>query len=150
MISILPMEKEHLPSVEQAEKEIFSDPWSKESLAGQLDSPFDNSLVAFRDGIFCGYLIATLIGEEGEVLRIATLPAHRKQGVAKKLLCRFLEREKILFLEVRSKNLPARSLYESLGFAVTGVRKNYYKDPSDDAVLYISKTKDKTYENSRI
>ncbi|MBR4288588.1 MAG: ribosomal protein S18-alanine N-acetyltransferase [Clostridia bacterium] len=136
MISVLPVLKEHLPLIEQGEKEIFSDAWSKESLDEQLSLPYDKSLVAFFDGIFCGYLIATLIAGEGEILRIATLPAYRKQGVGKKLLCHFSEQGENIFLEVRSKNIPARSLYESLGFAVMGTRKNYYKDPYDDAVLY--------------
>lgn len=143
MISIFPMTKEDLEKVALAEKEIFSDPWSIPSLTGQIDSPFDQSLVAFWDGIFCGYLIATDLAGEGEVLRIATLPDHRKKGIGKKMLSHFSKPRERVFLEVRSRNLPARSLYESLGFSVLGTRKNYYKDPADDAVLYHYQNKGK-------
>lgn len=150
MIEVVPMKKEHFPRVETAEKEIFPDPWNGECLKNHLASPYKKSYVALEDGEFCGYLIATVIAGEGEVLRIATLPSFRKRGVGKKLLSQFLWQGETVFLEVRSKNLPARSLYESLGFSVIGSRKNYYKDPTDDAVLYIFKSKEKRYENSCI
>ncbi len=150
MIDFFPMTKEHLPRVSAAEKAIFSDPWSEKSLEGHLASPYEKNFVALKDGEFCGYLVATVIAGEGEVLRIATLPSFRRHGVGKKLLALFLQETESAFLEVRSKNLPARSLYESLGFSVMGSRKNYYKDPTDDAVLYIYKSKEKTYENSCI
>lgn len=72
-----------------------------------------------------------------ELLRIAVRPAWRRRGVAERLLRERLVRggfERML-LEVRAGNMAARRLYEKLGFAVDGVRKNYYKTPTEDAIL---------------
>lgn len=141
MIDVVSLKKEHLPFVEKTEAEIFSDPWTGESIRSHLASPWGKSYAALSDGMPAGYLLSTLIAGEGEVLRIATVSAFRRRGVARHLLSRFLEDAakeagSCIFLEVRSKNLPAHKLYEAMGFTAAGLRKNYYKAPSDDAVLY--------------
>ncbi len=141
MIEISPLTKEQLSLVENAEREIFSDPWNRENILSHLSLSCQKSYVAFYDNTFCGYLFSTVIAGEGEVLRIATLPSFRRQGIGKKLLLQLLCETETVFLEVREKNSSARSLYESLGFFVVGTRKDYYKDPTDNAILYQYKNK---------
>ena len=81
-----------------------------------------------------------MIAFEGELLRIALRPEYRGRGLAKKLMDQLVEYSihnsvKSLFLEVRNSNGTARNLYSSYGFIETGIRKNYYKNPQEDAVV---------------
>ena len=126
-----------LDFVEALEKELFSDPWSRESLSDELEHPFAKSYVLLENGVPCAYGLFRLMAGEGEVLRIGTAPAYRRRGFAHALLSRFLENahEKV-FLEVRAGNVPARTLYEALGFREISVRPRYYRNPTEDAVIY--------------
>ena len=144
MIEIFPMEKKHLEEVAAAEKEIFSDPWTYASLSSYLESSVQKSYVATEENEVVGYLLATSLLGEGEILRIAVKEKARKKGVAKALFSHFLPDLDSVFLEVRSQNTAARCLYEALGFQQTGTRKNYYKNPQDDAVLYYLQQKGQT------
>lgn len=124
-----------------AEGTVFSDAWSENAVASQLSSPHGLSFVAEADGGFVGYLFAAILPPEGELYRIATLPACRGKGVADALVDAFLSalREKgvtDVFLEVRASNTPAVSLYEKHGFSLVGRRKNYYRFPTEDACIY--------------
>lgn len=120
-----------LVTLEQA---CFSEPWSERSLAGSLSS--GSCLVARAEGLAVGYALF-LEGPDCELLRIGVRPEWRRRGVAELLLRERLERGRFerLLLEVRAGNLAARGLYEKLGFCVDGIRKNYYRDPVEDAVL---------------
>ena len=76
---------------------------------------------------------------ELEICNLAVLPADRRQGIAKKLLQTsmevYLDAEIEIFLEVRASNLDAQKFYSSSGFEVCGIRKEYYREPKEDAVL---------------
>lgn len=92
------------------------------------------------DGILYAYVLGRTIAPEGEIYRVATAPERRGRGIAYRLMTYAIKTEKgrgleTLFLEVRSKNLPAIKLYNSLSFKKISERKNYYKDPSDDALI---------------
>ena len=113
-----------------------SDAGSESLLCAHLESSVGRATLLEVDGECVAYLLSTVIPPEGEVLRIATLPAHRKNGYAKILLSAFLEDLPLCFLEVRESNTPARLLYESLGFVLTGKRPSYYQNPTEDACLY--------------
>ena len=122
------------------EKTCFDNPWTENAIESCL-SP--------ETGIYClsdetekpeGYAFGTVIFDEAELYRIAVLPDSRRKGTGGRLLADFIaECEKRgavkIFLEVRSKNVPVRKLYERYGFEEISVRKNYYGD--DDAVIYI-------------
>jgi ribosomal-protein-alanine N-acetyltransferase len=128
--------------ISELEKEIFSDPWSERSVTDTITLDGAMCYVALTDGELQAYILGRIIPPEGEIYRIATAPNKRKRGIAYRLLdymtkCergRGLER---LFLEVRSKNLAALALYRTFGFEKIGVRKNYYKNPDDDATVML-------------
>ena len=87
-----------------------------------------------------GYVIFYYVLDEGEIARVAVDPAYRRKGAAARLLHAvedFCEEKGIdrLMLEVRKSNVPAISFYREYGFAEDGIRKNYYKNPVEDAVL---------------
>ncbi len=132
--------KEEVPKIARLEQEIFPDAWSESSLAKTLDQKSTAVITAKKDGELLGYLVASLVPEEGEILRIAVRKESRRQGVAGHML---LELENVceemgvtkLMLEVRESNQDAVSFYQEKGFVKDGLRKNYYADPAEDAVL---------------
>ena len=94
-----------------------------------------------RNGLFS---IGRMIAPEAEIYRIATAPSYRKRGIAYRLLDYAVKCERgrgleCIFLEVRSENVPARNLYRAYGFTEVGIRKGYYKDPADDAVVMVKR-----------
>ena len=97
---------------------------------------------AISGGKVVAYIIGRVIAPEGEIYRIATKEEYRGRGIAYRLLDYAVKCERgrgleTLFLEVRSKNVPARNLYHSYGFREMGVRKNYYSNPADDAIVMV-------------
>lgn len=116
----------------------FAEPWTLAMLESELENPLSVIETACRDGKTVGYALGRVVADEAELLKICVLGDYRRQGIAEKLLSELLAkmREKgaaACYLEVRSRNLPAISLYKRLGFAEVGLRKNYYRD--DDAIL---------------
>lgn len=123
------------------EAEIFSDPWSMRAVS---DCVCKGAMcfVAVADGEVIAYVLGTLIAPEGEIYRIAVRPDKRQRGIGYRLLDYSVKTERgrgleALFLEVRSENVPARNLYRSYGFKEISIRKNYYRDPPDDAVIML-------------
>ena len=142
---------EDAQAVASLEKAAFSDPWSEESLLGMTDSVFYHLLCAAEDGEVCGYLAASSVAGENEILRIAVSGSHRRRGIGASLLDSFIkerttEGDSEFFLEVRASNAPAIGLYTSLGFEFCGRRENYYKNPTEDAVLMRLSVPQKTDE----
>ena len=128
--------------ISRAEEEIFSDPWSEEDITSLISTEGSMCYTALSDGKVIGYLIGRQISPEGEIYRLATLPMYRRRGVAYRLLDYTVKTERgrgleTLFLEVREQNHPARNLYRSYGFREIGIRKNYYKNPSDNAIIML-------------
>lgn len=141
MIECIALTDAYLRDTAEGEKRIFPDPWSLDALKAHILLPYGKNLVALWDGKFCGYLLGSCLCGEGEILRVAVISDYRRRGVGEALVARFLrdlkeEDGEHVFLEVRSKNQTARGLYEKLGFAEIGLRRGYYKEPGDDAVLY--------------
>lgn len=142
MIEIRPMTEDDLDFVTGLEKALFSDAWTKESLKEELRCPYARSYVLTEEGLPCAYGLFRLLAGEGEVLRIGTLPEKRRHGFARSLMEHYLEKAEGLqkvFLEVRAGNIPARSLYEAMGFREISLRPRYYRDPVEDAVIYEKK-----------
>lgn len=110
-------------------------------LLSELQNPPAVYLVAEGDdGTVLGYAGMHCVLDEGYITNVAVLPARRKEGVASAILLKLLARARLrglqfLTLEVRESNTPAISLYEKFGFAPVGRRKNYYTEPTEDALL---------------
>lgn len=130
--------------IEKLEALCFSDPWSRKDIFSYICDPTGMCFTALSDGKVVAYVIGRLIAPEAEIYRIATSPDHRGRGIAYRLLSYATKTERsrgleVVFLEVRRRNLNALSLYYSFGFEKLGERKNYYKNPDDDAIVMIYK-----------
>ena len=140
MLLIRKMKKEDIPAVAVLEKEIFPDPWSEQALAESLEQNHTLLLTAYEDRQLIGYLILYYALEDGEIARIAVIPEKRRQGVGARLL---LELENLcelngitkLLLDVRESNAGAVSFYKDYGFTEDGIRRKFYSDHVEDAVL---------------
>ena len=140
MIQIVPLSIEHIREIAKIERESFGDPWSEKSFVDLLDNPFAVCLTAFDDTEIAGYLIAYHIIDEIQILNVAVKESKRHRKIATKLfdvIFDYARTEKIekFLLEVRMSNIGAIALYKKLGFIIDGVRKNYYSNPKEDAVL---------------
>ena len=129
-------------AIAELEAEIFSDPWSERDICDTICTEGAMCYSAIKDGVPVAYIIGRIIAPEAEIYRIATHPDYRGRGVAYRLLDYAVKTERgrgleRLFLEVRSKNLAALSLYRAYGFEKIGIRKNYYKNPDDDAIVML-------------
>ncbi len=127
-------------SIAEMEARCFSDPWSLDYLENLLRNPAVHFVVAESDGVPAGYFGITVIVDECEVLNVAVLPEYRRKGIGRTLMEEIIcicRRSSVtsLFLEHRESNTAAAALYESLGFAEYGRRKNYYDSPTEDAIL---------------
>lgn len=139
-MNIVPMNEHHVPQIALLERECFADPWSQQSIASELHNPLSLWLVAQEGQTLLGYVGSQTCLDETDMMNIAVSPASRRQGVARALIealfSALRERgSKQLTLEVRASNGPARQLYESLGFLQVGLRKNYYRNPKEDALI---------------
>ena len=132
------MNATHVPQIAQLEKLCFSDPWSETSIASELDNRLSDWFVALEDGQVVGYVGSQTVIDGSDMMNIAVHPDHRRRGIAQALVealetCLRNRGSKMLLLEVRDSNAPAITLYEKLGFLQVGLRKNYYRNPKEDA-----------------
>ena len=131
----------HVPQIAALERAAFSLPWDEASIRAELENPLALWLVAEgEDGTVQGYVGSQTCFEDADILNVCVAPEARRRGIAAALM-RELElrlapkgAERIT-LEVRASNLPALRLYEKLGYAQVGLRKNYYEKPREDALI---------------
>ena len=133
--------REDLPALRILEDRCFSDAWSDGILRDLPDSSYDRCRVLEDGAKVIGYVNIRVLGDEAELMRICILPEYRGQGLSAGLLESGMEDmircgAKEATLEVRAGNLPAVRLYEAHGFVLEGYRKNYYRDPKEDAAIY--------------
>lgn len=139
-ITIRKMSPADVDAVYGIEKSCFvSEAWPKadfESLADSDDGIF-TALIAESGGAVCGYICGSCVGGEMEIGSVAVSGAHRRMGVAKMLIAELERRTgpERAFLEVRVSNAPARALYKSLGFTEIAIRRRYYDNPPEDAIV---------------
>ena len=131
---------DHVPAVAALEELCFSDPWSENSVSGELDNPLSVWLVAIEEDALIGYIGSQTVMGETDMMNVAVHPNQRRRGVARKLIEALVQvvrnRESYcLTLEVRASNVPAIALYTDLGFMEVGRRRNYYRNPKEDALI---------------
>lgn len=135
-IKIVKMSPDHMDAVEELENTCFSHPWCRKDLDNQLTLDTSHFLVALVDGNVAGYMGVQIFSGEGYVTNIATFPHYRRRGIAKALMCEALKNDMdFLTLEVRPSNIPAIELYNSFDFENMGIRRNFYSDPDEDAII---------------
>ena len=140
MIKIVPMTDAHIASVAALEAMCFSDPWSFNSVASELNNPLSLWLVAIQEEEVLGYVGSQTVMGETDMMNVAVHPEHRRCGIARMLIEALVmalkEHEShCLTLEVRASNEPAIALYAALGFTEAGRRRNYYRNPKEDALI---------------
>lgn len=135
-MEIKKLSDEYIKDVAQIEKACFSKPWNELAIAAELKNEFSHFYVAVEDGKAVGFVGLYVLTGEADIVRVGVLPQYRNRGIARAVLKRSLkDTDGEVFLDVRESNAAAIALYRSLGFYDTGVRKNYYSEPEENAVL---------------
>ena len=134
------MTEEDAAVVAVLENENFSRPWSYNAFLKTLSDENYIVIIAKEADALLGYCVLLCTGEEADITNVCTAPAARGKGVATEMLTALMEAGTsrgvtTFFLEVRESNTPARNLYTKLGFEEIGLRKNYYEEPKEHAVL---------------
>lgn len=124
--------------IAQIERHCFAHPWSEKQVAETLNGTF--FIARAKNGKAVGYAGMTVVLDEAYVTNIAVLPAYRRRGIGERLLQSLLascleQGCSFLSLEVRQSNFAAQKLYEKYLFSPVGVRKNYYSEPTENAIL---------------
>lgn len=132
---------DHIDGLTELDKISFAQPWSRESFRKEIE---ENKIALYIVGEVeskvVGYVGIWKVGDEGHITNVAVHPDYRGKGIGKALLAvlmEFTKRENITFytLEVRISNATAIHLYETFGFKEAGLRKKYYPDNLEDALI---------------
>ena len=139
-ITIRRMAERDVGSVAQIEVECFLHPWSEAALAAELGKPRCDFFVAELEGEIAGYIGTYITLDECSVANVAVSCRFRRLGIGRSLVEHALKNAadnacSAIYLEVRQSNLPAISLYSSLGFEKLAVRKRFYTEPDEDALV---------------
>lgn len=138
---VRPMVMDDLEAIMEIERASFSTPWSLQAFVAELK---DNEYAQYRclelDGLVIGYMGLWFILDEGHITNIAISPNYRGQRWGEFLMRSFIEEMveqgiERMTLEVRVSNDLAQDLYKRMGFTVAGVRKGYYADTGEDALI---------------
>jgi ribosomal-protein-alanine N-acetyltransferase len=131
-----------LSAIERIERTSYPTPWSRSMFASELAKPSSICLGAFdlETDALVGYLVISRYVDAWHVMNVAVAPEHRRRGIAHSLLDRLFELtagrgHRGYTLEVRVSNVEAIALYERLGFKPRGVRRGYYTDNREDALV---------------
>lgn len=136
-MEIKKLSTEYIKAVAEIERACFSSPWDEAALEAELNNACSHLYVALDGDRVAGYAAVYCVCGEADIARVAVLPEYRRQGIATKLLLKSFEDNQAdcVFLDVRESNAAAISLYKSLGFEQVGIRRNYYTDPTENAIL---------------
>jgi ribosomal-protein-alanine N-acetyltransferase len=139
------MEERDVPFVLKIERLSFSHPWMESAFKGEINNrgiSFPFVVVHSHQEKIIGYIIFWLMEEKAQISNFAIHPDFRRLGVGEKVLTRIIAQirkygAKSVILEVRPSNFAARRLYEKYGFKSLGIRKDYYRDPGEDALVMV-------------
>ncbi len=153
MLSIAPMQSEHIQTVSSLEKLCFGPHWALTQFDRELDNPRCSYFVALEGEQVLAYLGYWKILEEAHITSVGVHPAQRKRRIAQHLMCYMIDdciQHEIqwITLEVKASNVSAQKLYEKFGFAVMGRRKNYYQAEKEDAlIMWTEDISEATYQD---
>ncbi len=139
-IEIIPFDEEYVDDVLYISTLSFITPWTRESIEKELENRFARYVVAKKDNVIIGFGGIWLILDEGHITNIAVHPEFRGIGAGDMIVEALIELCKLeginsMTLEVRASNIVAQSLYKKHGFIEEGIRKHYYTDTKEDAVI---------------
>ncbi len=139
-IEIIPFTKNHFNEVFYISNLSFLTPWTIDSIEKELENKLARYVVAIKDDLVIGYGGIWLILDEGHITNIAVHPEYRGVGAGDMIVEALIELCKLegiasMTLEVRKSNIVAQSLYKKHGFIEEGIRRNYYADTHEDAVI---------------
>jgi ribosomal-protein-alanine N-acetyltransferase len=142
-VSIEPMTEAHLAQVVDIENEVFGDPWSAQSFLHEIRDDrisFARVALSYPEGVVVGYFVAWFIDTEVHLGNLAVAKTHRGRGIGQRLLDHLIETGEerqctLVTLEVRETNLVAQRLYLKNGFRPVAIRKGYYPDNREDAIV---------------
>src|SRR4030081_34673 len=139
-IEIRILEVPDLSAIEAIEQKAYPTPWSRSMFASELAKPTSICLGAFEGEDLLGYVINSRYVDAWHIMNVAVDPQHQRRGVATQLLERLFEltrddERRGYTLEVRISNEDAIRLYEKLGFESRGIRRGYYTDNREDALI---------------
>ena len=141
-IELRRLELRDLAEIEEIERSSYPTPWSRSMFASELSKPSSLCLGAYdsETGRLIGYLVISRYVDAWHVMNIAVRPDRRRQGIASMLMNRLFDltsgrSRRGYTLEVRVSNTGAIKLYEGLGFRSRGVRRGYYTDNREDALI---------------
>jgi [ribosomal protein S18]-alanine N-acetyltransferase len=135
------LEARDLDDVEQIERECYPTPWSRSMFDAELRKPSSLALGAFtEEDVLVGYAFVSRYVDAWHVMNVAVVHEYRRRGIASALLERLFDvtvtdPRRGYTLEVRISNEGAIKLYERLGFEARGVRRGYYTDNREDALI---------------
>lgn len=129
-----------LSEVVEIEQRIFTQPWSRQGFLSSLQQQDTLYLVAQQNGKVAGYCGLLQSFDEADITNVAVHPEYRRLGIAYQMLEQLMEQGgtrgiQRYTLEVRVSNTAAVKLYQKLGFASVGIRKNFYAFPTEDAMI---------------
>ena len=131
----------NIHAVAELAKACFTTPWSEDIYRRELDNPQSVGFVCMIGGEAAGFIHCIFVLDELTLNTLCVAEKYRRQGIARALWSAVTEMMQgvcsVCYLEVRESNLPARTLYESLGFTQNGYRPRYYSQPDEAAVLMI-------------
>ena len=137
-IKITVATQDDVTAIANIEKLSFSDPWSENAVKESLVAGTTFYVASINNNIV-GYMGLSKIVGEGYVTNIAVLPDYRRNGIGEKILRYAIDNSKneleFISLEVRVSNSSAISLYEKLDFKQVGLRKRFYSNPTEDAII---------------
>ncbi|MFI8688513.1 ribosomal protein S18-alanine N-acetyltransferase [Rossellomorea sp. NPDC077527] len=135
------MTVDDLDAVMEIENQSFSIPWSREAFLNEMEhNHLSTYLVAVEDEKLAGYCGVWLVVDEAHITNVAVLPDFRGRGLGESLMRKIMGiaiefGARVMTLEVRVSNMPAQHLYRKLGFQDGGIRKRYYSDNQEDALV---------------
>lgn len=139
-ISITPMTCAHIVQVSKLELLCFRVPWSEQAFANEMENNLAYYSVMLDDEDVIGYYGMWRVLDEGHITNIAIHPNYRRKGLGSRMIAHMIQTAEDanvhhLTLEVRASNTPAQGLYAKYGFKPSGLRRRYYSDNNEDAII---------------
>jgi ribosomal-protein-alanine N-acetyltransferase len=141
-VRLRPLNLADLDQVMKIERGSFSSPWSYRFFMEELKAPYAHSLLAELEEQVVGYIVYWVLPHELDVHNVAVERSYRRRGIGRLLLQAVIDEaehqglERVT-LEVRKSNQPAQLLYRRMGFTTRGIRKGYYSDNGEDALVMV-------------